>query len=184
LKQLHPSGLPIAEFVLVDLRHQVDRVAAERFRSSFVKADLDVHDGSDCSTLDTVCARYSSECILPPLTINVDTDAELVDRLALFVRSNLSHRLTARDIAAALDCSPRHLAAVARANLRCTVKQYVRQQRLETALVLIRAGDKIESVLTSVGYGNRTSFFSDFRREFGMLPSTARASREPSARCS
>ena len=179
LIQLHPSGLAIALCVLVDLHRQLGRVLTERFGSVRGEAlDIDSHVG-DCATIGDACARYSSASIVCSFGGYGRVEADLVDRFALLVRSNLCQRLTAREIAVSLGCSKPRLVAAVRVTLRCTVKEYVRRQRLEKASVLIGGGDKIESVISSVGYRNRTSFFRDFRRRFGLLPSEARERRMP-----
>ena len=142
-----------------------------------------VDHAGDCTTLEDLCVRYSSTRMLRGLPNVREADFDLADLFARWVRAHLSQRLTASCIAVSLGCLPVRLATVVRARLHHTVRAHIRQQRLETALVLIRAGDKIESVIIGVGYRNRTSFFRDFRERFGMLPSEAKESREPSARC-
>ena len=66
--------------------------------------------------------------------------------------------------------SKRHLASVFLRDFRVSVHAYLTQVRLNRALALIRAGEKIEVVSLLVGYRSKKNFYRNFNALIGVTP--------------
>ena len=66
--------------------------------------------------------------------------------------------------------SKRHLASVFLRDFRVSVHAYLTQVRLNQALALIRAGEKIEAVSLLVGYRSKKNFYRNFNAHIGVTP--------------
>ncbi len=66
--------------------------------------------------------------------------------------------------------SKRHLASVFLRDFRVSVHAYLTQVRLNQALALIRAGEKIEVVSLLVGYRSKKNFYRNFNAHIGVTP--------------
>jgi AraC-like DNA-binding protein len=170
LRQIHPASSLIAQMVLADVEMRLDAIVQERFGTSIRASTLDARDLVSRESCKSVVRR-----ILDALEPLCGADAHLSDRFVLFVRDHLDQRLNIASVSAALECEPALLVKTVRTWHHTTVHQYVALARLAVAFQRIRTGEKIEAVRCFVGYRNRTSFFREFQRCYGMLPRQARS---------
>lgn len=109
-------------------------------------------------------------------------DASIVlDRLVDYIRANSHLNLTLTDLENQSHYTSRHLQNLFRERFDCTPMQFVRRQRLSSAMEKLQTAQRIDTV-TSVarecGYRHTSNFSIDFQREFGVKPSTVlRSSR-------
>jgi AraC-like DNA-binding protein len=78
--------------------------------------------------------------------------------------------LTLGQVAAAVRCSRRQLAASFRRARATTVHGYLTHIRLQRAIELIRRGEKIEAVSLLVGYRSKKNFYHHFKKHVGGTP--------------
>jgi AraC-like DNA-binding protein len=78
--------------------------------------------------------------------------------------------LTLDVLAVEVGRSKRHLASVFLRDFRVSVHGYLTQVRLNRALALIRAGEKIEVVSLFVGYRSKKNFYRNFKAHIGVTP--------------
>jgi AraC-like DNA-binding protein len=84
--------------------------------------------------------------------------------------------LTPRSIADEVRVQLSTLDVAFKRQMSCTLTEYVREVRLERAVVLLATtGNTIKEVWTEVGYNHPSNFNHDFKRHFGLSPSDLRA---------
>jgi len=78
--------------------------------------------------------------------------------------------LTLDMLADAVGRSKRHLASLFLREFKVSVHAYLTQVRLNHAIGLIRAGEKIEVVSLLVGYRSKKNFYRNFNAHIGVTP--------------
>lgn len=99
-----------------------------------------------------------------------------VKRALRFIESNLGVPISVSDIAAECQVSRRTLEVAFKQSKACTLAQYVKRRRLETAAGLLRfSGLRVSEVARSVGYQWPSAFARDFVAHCGVRPTEWRA---------
>lgn len=99
-----------------------------------------------------------------------------VKRALRFIESNLSVPISVSDIAAECQVSRRTLEVAFKQHKSCTLANYVKRRRLETAAGLLGYSALLVSeVATAVGYRWPSAFARDFVTHYGVRPSEWRA---------
>lgn len=105
-----------------------------------------------------------------------------LDNLVDYISANIYQDLTLTDLEEQSHYSARHLQNLFREKFDCTPMQFVRRQRLSTAMEKLQTADwddTVTSISRDCGYRFTSNFSSDFHREFGVTPSVVlRASRQ------
>ena len=104
-----------------------------------------------------------------------------LDELVDYIKENAHLGLTLTDLEEQSHYSARHLQSLFRQKFDCTPMQFVRRQRLTSAMEKLQTAD-YDATVTSIGrdcgYRFTSNFTTDFHRQFGVTPSTVlRASR-------
>lgn len=112
-----------------------------------------------------------------------ETREGLFDDLIDQIKENASNPISLTDLQEWSNYSARHLQNLFREKFDCTPMQFVRRQRLSTAMEKLQTADwddTVTSIGRDCGYRFTSNFSSDFQREFGVAPSVVlRASRSP-----
>lgn len=87
-----------------------------------------------------------------------------------FVEQHYLEQLTWGDVARSVYRHKGYLAARFRRETGLTMRDYVRLLRMQQAGRLVDAGEKIESVMLSVGYHSKRTFYARFREMYGVTP--------------
>jgi len=107
--------------------------------------------------------------------------SKTLDNLVDYIGINSHQNLTLTDMEEQSHYSARQLQNLFREKFDCTPMQFVRRQRLSTAMEKLQTADwndKVTSIGRDCGYRFTSNFSSDFHREFGVAPSVVlRASR-------
>ena len=101
------------------------------------------------------------------------------DDLLDFIQAKLDQPLRLSDLEARSHYSRRALQYAFRERLNTTPKQWIREQRLKTALAQFQVDGKrpsVQKVALACGYLNTSHFSRDFKTRFGLCPSEARRS--------
>jgi methylphosphotriester-DNA--protein-cysteine methyltransferase len=60
--------------------------------------------------------------------------------------------------------------------MRMSIREYLQAARINQATARLRQGDKVESVLATVGWRGRKNFFRHFKNRIGTTPAQYRDS--------
>jgi len=95
-----------------------------------------------------------------------------------FLDEHYLEPLTCGDVARTVCRHKGYLAARFRLETGLTMRSYVTRLRMQHASDLVAAGEKIESVMLSVGYRSKRTFYGRFREVFGVTPGQYRVTRQ------
>lgn len=101
-----------------------------------------------------------------------------VARALAHLEGHFDRELTIAKLARVAGCSRDRLARAVRRETGLTIHTHVMRRRLARAARDVRAGDKIEAVMLSVGYRGKRNFYRQFKARFGMTPGRWRDSVE------
>lgn len=105
-----------------------------------------------------------------------------MDDLVEFIRLNSHRSLSMTNLELESSYSARHLQILFQEKFNCSPMQFVRRQRLASAMEKLQSAswdDSVTSIARNCGYRYTSNFSSDFHREFGVAPSVVlRASRK------
>lgn len=87
-----------------------------------------------------------------------------------FIEQHCLEPLSLRDVAAAVQRTPSHLANAMREQTGLTVGDWVREHRMVAARRLLSEGYSVEETAVRAGYADVTHFIRTFRRVHGLTP--------------
>jgi AraC-like DNA-binding protein len=112
--------------------------------------------------------------------VRAATRRELYRRLCRardFIDSCYRDQLDLSRIAAIACLSPYHLLRLFRTSFGCTPHQYLTTRRVDAAAAALGGGARdLAAVADAAGFESRSAFFRNFKRRFGVAPSTYAAS--------
>lgn len=143
--------------------------------------------------LDTLFIAESVMCILNRVVENnyrqrgisprkdgVSQELEVVDAIQKLLAIWFEQNPSLEQIAAQLNYSPFHLCRLFRKHTGQSIRQYLNQLRLRTALEYItQANTDLTSLALRLGYASHSHFTEAFRKSFGMPPSALRKTSPP-----
>ena len=104
-----------------------------------------------------------------------------LDDLVDYIRQNAHLNLTLTDLEEQSHYSGRHLQNLFKEKFDCTPMQFVKRERLSSALERLQTADlddTVTNIARDMGYRYTSNFTCDFQREFGVSPSVVlRSSR-------
>jgi transcriptional regulator GlxA family with amidase domain len=77
-----------------------------------------------------------------------------------------------RELARALGITPRHLQRLFAAQMGCTPREWLNEQRLLVAGQMLRKARAVKEVAYDLGFPSASQLSRDFRNHFGVQPST------------
>lgn len=108
-------------------------------------------------------------------TISRDNEMVRLNRLDWFINNGFMMNCSAERIAEALFISSRQLSRIVYKRYGKTLYQLIIEKRLKTAeQLLINTDMNTEKIAHTIGFGSRSSFFREFRKENGMTPTEYR----------
>ena len=94
-----------------------------------------------------------------------------VSRMQEYIESNLTNRITLKDVANAANYSPWHAARLFKESTGCAPFEYIRALRLSKAALTLRDGQpKIVDVAMDFVFDSHEGFTRAFTKEFGISP--------------
>lgn len=125
-----------------------------------------------------------TECILNWITIHQSKQiqnlpyAEEINKCVVFINENLSSALKTSDLAKKYRLSESTFYRAFVSIMGISPKQYIIQQRLNTAAFLLKVTAKtIQTISYEVGYYSEFQFSRDFKKKYGNAPSNFRNNR-------
>ncbi len=124
--------------------------------------------------VETSRARLESSDIAPQRWL---TQAEEL------IRARFAERLSLNDVAKAVDVHPVHLARAFRQHFRCSVGEYVRRLRVQSAREAILTTEApLTEIAMAMGFYDQGHFTKTFKRLTGLTPSALRAATRTRSR--
>ena len=123
-----------------------------------------------------LCLHYSTP--RPVARLTQDPALEYVHRATAYMKTNLSRKLTADEIAASAGLSKFHFLREFKRITGYTLIDYLNTIRCDYARSLLESGRcSVKEAAFQCGFANNSYFSSVFRRHTGMLPSQIRPHR-------
>jgi AraC-like DNA-binding protein len=108
--------------------------------------------------------------VLLPVTRRRGSRSPFAEAAKRIIDERYAEPLTLDLLASDVGRSKRHLASLFLREFGVSVHGYVTHVRLNRALTLIRAGEKIEAVSMLVGYRSKKNFYRNFNAHLGVTP--------------
>ena len=98
------------------------------------------------------------------------TNASLYSNLVDYIEQHLDEDLTLEHLADQFFISKYHIAHVFKENVGLSIHQYITKKRLALCQEAIRAKMNITDVYQAYGFGDYSSFYRSFKKEYGISP--------------
>jgi len=102
--------------------------------------------------------------------IEFKENASLYQNLITYINAHLTDEISLDSIADQFYLSKYHISHVFKANLGISIKQYIIKQRLNLFKDYMRQNGEIGKAYLQCGFANYSSFYRDFKNEFGISP--------------
>lgn len=103
---------------------------------------------------------------------------ELLDALLVYIENHLQDRITLAGTARRFLVSESSVNQLFRKRMKVSFYRFVTQRRLIAAKVLLQDGLPAEQISARVGFGDYSSFYRAFKREYGISPAEYRRLQE------
>ncbi|MBQ3257653.1 MAG: helix-turn-helix domain-containing protein [Oscillospiraceae bacterium] len=100
---------------------------------------------------------------------------QLLDMLMAHIEQNYTDSITLTDLAKGFYVSSSTISHLFKQKLGISFYRYVTQRRLIAAKTLIESGTPLEETAIRSGFGDYTSFYRAFKKEFGISPKQYRS---------
>ena len=100
----------------------------------------------------------------------VTMNTSLYSNLVEYIEQHLEEDLTLEKLAEEFFISKYHIAHVFKENVGLSIHQYITKKRLTLCQEAIRARINITEVYQSYGFGDYSSFYRAFKKEYGISP--------------
>ena len=97
-------------------------------------------------------------------------DASLYANLVEYIENHLEEELSLERLAEEFYVSKYHIAHVFKDNIGLSIHQYITKKRLLLCEEAIRAKMNITDVYQTYGFGDYSSFYRAFKKEYGISP--------------
>lgn len=96
---------------------------------------------------------------------------ELIDEILYYIENNMTKKIVLSDVAKQFFVSESTISQLFRKKLDVSFYHCVTQRRLIAAKNCILQGDSLDSIYEKVGFGDYSTFFRAFKKEYGISPS-------------
>lgn len=177
-----PEPLPQGALLLLlaDLARELDRVAGRTPMSAEfpqLLSALDLGRASEesadalCSRFEDVFSRWCGQLEPEPLLTEVQAQ-----RVAAYIDRHFAEPITLERLSGVSGWGGRDLSRAFRSTMQMSIREYLQAARIDHAAARLREGDKVESVLATVGWRGRKNFFRHFKDRIGTTPAQYRDS--------
>lgn len=102
--------------------------------------------------------------------ILTETDIDRVNEVALLMQHSLNTHYTIAQWAKKVKLPEKRLKRAFKEVHGMGLYTYLREQRMETAKIMLRDHKPIKAIISAVGYKNESNFSKAFRKVTGVLP--------------
>ena len=178
LSQLSSAYMYLIEYVDAhkDYLFQIDPVSFNTLQSKMIRLLEEMH--AERFGKDEQIALYISDFILHINRLvyeknepkNQPLNTSLYSNLVEYIEQHLDEDLTLERLADEFYVSKYHIAHVFKENVGLSIHQYITKKRLSLCQEAIRAKMNITEVYHAYGFGDYSSFYRAFKKEFGISP--------------
>ncbi len=104
-------------------------------------------------------------------------DKSLNEMVLDYIQAHLHEDLSLEKIAGVFYVSKYHISHLFKSEMGISLHQFVIKKRLEQVRTAILANEDLSRAIEAAGFGNYSSFFRAFQKEFGMSPTEYRKKR-------
>lgn len=175
-----PCPLPPGALLLLlaDFARELDRLSASESTTNGRLVWLTETDLSSASELPAtaLCSRFEEALTqwcarLEPQVLTSEVQAL---RVAEYIERHFDEPITLRRLSTVSGWCGRDLSRAFRSRMRMSIREYLQATRIDRAAERLRQGDKVESVLATVGWRGRKNFFRHFKDRLGTTPAQYR----------
>ena len=105
-----------------------------------------------------------------------DEGLSLCQNLCSFIEEHLDEDLSLERLSSEFYTSRYHISHIFKDNIGLSIHQYITKKRLALCRDAITGGDNITTVYQSFGFGDYSSFYRAFKKEYGISPKEYQAS--------
>ncbi len=156
--------------------YHFDTIAFNAIQSKIFNLIQEIHQdryGKTAKIQNQVCdlvfdlnrATYEAEH-----PIEFKENASLYQNLVTYINAHLTDQISLDSIADHFYLSKYHISHVFKANLGISIKQYIIKQRLSLFKDYMCRNGEIGKAYLQCGFSNYSSFYRDFKNEFGISP--------------
>ena len=106
------------------------------------------------------------------------SDLEQVRQAALYMNETLDSHLTIEELAKKMKIPEKKFKAVFKQVYGMGIYSYLRHQRMEVAKKMLLSGVSIDTIVTGIGFVNKSNFSKAFRKAFQDTPSSWRQKQQ------
>ena len=178
LSQISPSYMYLIDYVLEHKEYlfQMDPVSFNTLQSKMIRLLEEMHAerfGKDeqislyiCDFLLHINRLIYEQSETQAQPINTSLYSNLVE----YIEQHLDEELSLERLADEFFVSKYHIAHVFKENVGLSIHQYITKKRLSLCQEAIRARMNITEVYHAYGFGDYSSFYRAFKKEYGISP--------------
>ncbi len=102
------------------------------------------------------------------------SDGSLYEKLTAYIEEHIDEELSLDALADIFYVSKYHIAHIFKDNLGISIHQYIMKKRLSLCKEALLGSDSITQVYSSFGFGDYSSFYRAFKKEYGVSPNDYR----------
>lgn len=170
VRSLDGLSVEAALTVLIEMSHEMERFASVSIPGKTF-APLDDLLSADYS-ITLLCERFE-ECLRQWLThIRPGRLVSSVQaaRVVKYIDHHFAERITLLRLTEVSGWEGRELAKMFKTIIGVSIHSYIEAKRIEESTKRLQQGDKVESVIASVGWRGRKNFFRAFKQHVGLTP--------------
>lgn len=97
-------------------------------------------------------------------------ESSLYERLLAYIEEHIDEELSLDGLAEIFYVSKYHIAHIFKDNLGMSIHQYIMKKRLSLCKEALLGNESISKVYSSFGFGDYSSFYRAFKKEYGISP--------------
>lgn len=97
-------------------------------------------------------------------------ESSLYEKLLAYIEEHIDEELSLDELAETFYVSKYHIAHIFKENLGMSIHQYIMKKRLSLCSEALLSNESISGVYSSFGFGDYSSFYRAFKKEYGISP--------------
>lgn len=110
---------------------------------------------------------------------NRSGESSLYERLLAYIEEHIDEELSLDKFAEIFYVSKYHIAHIFKENLGMSIHQYIMKKRVSLCREALLGNESISGICSSYGFGDYSSFYRAFRKEYGISPKEFQKEHRP-----